>query len=276
MNKFPVVYWSVHINDLGDLKLPSEPSPIGLNIIVTGEPIETEMLTQLLNRSQVQILLTLSGSIITNISTDRLHNIYLLYSLCRPSLHIYDTLLIDDRHGTNQKNLDLIASYFSKQSENSLQSLLYSSIINGEEKIGLMNAKDIIGFDLDALTVTSQAGLLALIAYVSEQGKELLPLLLQSLDSNLYLNLFCHEAGVRLQLLQAKHEISKWQKRSLLYLSFLNMGKEAGKEDYKAIQEWYDKEYEVLPIWYKRTGHVLKVIMGKRSFASLFDDSKKP
>lgn len=41
------------------------------------------------------------------------------------------------------------------------------------------------------------------------------------------------------------------------------------------LQIYYDKEYEVLPIWYKRVGHLLKVIMGKRSFRSLFTNKTK-
>jgi hypothetical protein len=36
------------------------------------------------------------------------------------------------------------------------------------------------------------------------------------------------------------------------------------------ILNWYEKEYEVLPLWYKRFGHILKVLTGKRSFKSLF------
>lgn len=44
----------------------------------------------------------------------------------------------------------------------------------------------------------------------------------------------------------------------------------------KELQTYYDHEYEVLPGWYKRVGHIIKVIMGKRTFRSLYrDDVKK-
>jgi len=43
----------------------------------------------------------------------------------------------------------------------------------------------------------------------------------------------------------------------------------------KELQEYYNKEYEVLPLWYKRLGHIIKVLMGKRSFRSLFNDKIK-
>ena len=43
----------------------------------------------------------------------------------------------------------------------------------------------------------------------------------------------------------------------------------------KELQEYYDSEYEILPLWYKRFGHVIKVITGKRSFRSLFNKKIK-
>ena len=41
------------------------------------------------------------------------------------------------------------------------------------------------------------------------------------------------------------------------------------------IVKFYKNEYEILPLWYKRFGHVLKVITGKRTFRSLFNDNVK-
>ncbi len=47
------------------------------------------------------------------------------------------------------------------------------------------------------------------------------------------------------------------------------------KDDYENLFKWYHNEYEILPKWYKRFGHILKVLMGKRSFKSLFYDHVK-
>jgi hypothetical protein len=47
------------------------------------------------------------------------------------------------------------------------------------------------------------------------------------------------------------------------------------KDDYENLFKWYHNEYEILPLWYKRFGHILKVMMGKRSFRSLFSDDVK-
>lgn len=44
----------------------------------------------------------------------------------------------------------------------------------------------------------------------------------------------------------------------------------------RELQDYYNNEYEILPRWYKRFGHILKVITGKRTFRSLYrDDVKK-
>jgi regulator of replication initiation timing len=43
----------------------------------------------------------------------------------------------------------------------------------------------------------------------------------------------------------------------------------------KKLQDYYNQEYEVLPTWYKRLGHIVKVITGKRKFRSLFNDGVK-
>ena len=52
---------------------------------------------------------------------------------------------------------------------------------------------------------------------------------------------------------------------------YLNIQKEERAKGLK----WYYYEYEILPVWYKQFGHIIKVIMGKRSFRSLFNDNVK-
>jgi hypothetical protein len=39
------------------------------------------------------------------------------------------------------------------------------------------------------------------------------------------------------------------------------------------LKKFYYYEYEILPLWYKRFGHVIKVIMGKRTLKSLFNSN---
>jgi len=52
-------------------------------------------------------------------------------------------------------------------------------------------------------------------------------------------------------------------------------GKPLPVSEIQKIKNFYYFEYEILPLWYKRLGHIIKVIMGKRAFRSLFDDNVK-
>ncbi|MBO9635402.1 MAG: glycosyltransferase [Chitinophagaceae bacterium] len=42
-----------------------------------------------------------------------------------------------------------------------------------------------------------------------------------------------------------------------------------------AIADWYFNQYEVLPLWFKRLGHIVKILYGKRSWRTIYDDSAK-
>ena len=51
---------------------------------------------------------------------------------------------------------------------------------------------------------------------------------------------------------------------------------DSGVTDIVRLKRFYQHEYEVLPLWYKQFGHVIKVLMGKRTLKSLWrDDVKK-
>lgn len=54
------------------------------------------------------------------------------------------------------------------------------------------------------------------------------------------------------------------------YLDLFRQQDEANK-----INQFYYNEYEVLPLWYKRLGHVIKVLTGKRSLRSLYNSNVK-
>jgi hypothetical protein len=47
------------------------------------------------------------------------------------------------------------------------------------------------------------------------------------------------------------------------------------KQEHQKLKEWYGHEYDVLPSWYKRIGHIIKVFKGVRSLKSLFSDKWK-
>ena len=72
-----------------------------------------------------------------------------------------------------------------------------------------------------------------------------------------------------------KVELGLWEKRALLYHDFLTLSKSVQEREYFDVLNWYHAEYESLPLWYKRVGHIIKVLKGKRTFRSLFSDNVK-
>jgi hypothetical protein len=59
------------------------------------------------------------------------------------------------------------------------------------------------------------------------------------------------------------------------YHLYYNSSDTRYKRQITELLKFYKSEYEILPLWYKRFGHILKVIMGKRTFRSLFNDNVK-
>jgi hypothetical protein len=65
------------------------------------------------------------------------------------------------------------------------------------------------------------------------------------------------------------------------YLDFLHGKNLNGKLDEMdilssmKIKKFYHQEYEILPLWFKRLGHLIKVLYGRRTFRSLFNDKVK-
>jgi hypothetical protein len=89
------------------------------------------------------------------------------------------------------------------------------------------------------------------------------------LAENRSLNLDGSKLISRLQLLQ--EELSSLHNDRLNYYSTIARYKRQMAE----LMKFYKNEYEILPTWYKRLGHIVKVLMGKRTFRSLFDDKVK-
>jgi hypothetical protein len=81
------------------------------------------------------------------------------------------------------------------------------------------------------------------------------------------------KAETRLEAAEGKNIL---QDRKLsIAESFVDVARSKYKDDYESLFEYYHKEYEVLPIWFKRLGHIIKVLTGHRKFKSLISDEAK-
>ena len=76
--------------------------------------------------------------------------------------------------------------------------------------------------------------------------------------------------------LLSKMELLREQLKSLnAYHSNYHSTSSRYKKQITELLKFYKQEYEILPLWYKRFGHIIKVFTGKRTFNSLFNDKVK-
>jgi len=69
------------------------------------------------------------------------------------------------------------------------------------------------------------------------------------------------------------HENSLYHEENVILQELLELAGHHDEVNY--ILRFYKNEYEILPLWYKRFGHIIKVLQGKRSFRSLYDKRVK-
>jgi hypothetical protein len=68
-------------------------------------------------------------------------------------------------------------------------------------------------------------------------------------------------------------ENTQLREEAAILRQLLELSNKHAEVDY--ILRFYKYEYEILPLWYKRFGHIIKVLQGKRSFRSLYDKKVK-
>jgi hypothetical protein len=98
----------------------------------------------------------------------------------------------------------------------------------------------------------------------------------EDLPQTYYLLLENKSLATKKNELLSKIELLQEQLDSLNnYHLYYNLSDTRYKRQITELMNFYKNEYEILPLWYKRLGHTLKVIMGKRTFRSLFNDNVK-
>ncbi|MEO7489447.1 MAG: hypothetical protein ABIU77_20195 [Ferruginibacter sp.] len=85
-----------------------------------------------------------------------------------------------------------------------------------------------------------------------------------------HLNQFCQLKNTVVQLNENMRVVKEDLTNQKAYLKIFKDQDESVK-----INEFYRNEYEILPLWYKQFGHLIKVVMGKRTWRSLFDNNVK-
>ena len=250
----------------------------GINILFDKDEIDIQRLLQYVSRLQYNYIYSFSASLLNS------NNIPSLL----PGLYMLFTLSAGFRTGNNRISVFALAS---NEQSLTLQSIKDYFAFQGEPI-------DFISFDLHTPQIQKDTLLLNWSQLKNLDKKQTADYYTRKVSRLIIFDNTVNasiETGAIKALLQENplayllfemvalqnnqnwslHQSELWQNRASLYLSFIALGKKVGEQEYYDIKNWYHTEYEVLPLWFKRLGHIVKVVIGKRSFKSLFADKIK-
>lgn len=175
------------------------------------------------------------------------------------------------------------------KTDNIIQKISYSQQLQGFSEICFLDIynrqADAILFSPDVINRMDEMAP-AIGNYVYFRSDTIESALIMAVSTNkairqlLNKNQLCQQLAMRLN-----DTIEKFENLYSVYLaqsqklaiadSFTELAKTKYKADYEELFNYYRNEYEVLPLWFKRLGHILKVITGKRTLRSLFSKNDK-
>ena len=255
--------------------VPEIPPAVRLNILLDIPGAQFPDLLLILGAIKNSYIISLPAAVTTDQPSlmSVLPQCFLLSSLSNFSLTAGNILpIIAEQTGLpNGENADLINNYFREQGRQDWQFPCFHLQQAGRQQaancllvVCQTDRNEIIETIFPQATIIAFAtgipDIATFIKYTSQVKTSMLP----DFFSTAFIEKKLHE-----------EELENWQQRALLYRNFLSLSKSVQQKEYYEVLDWYHKEYETLPLWYKRLGHIIKVIMGKRSFRSLFNDKIK-
>lgn len=255
---------------------------INLNILLENELSFTPQLFNAISTLNNNFVISLSSKFSNETSLQTiLPKLYLLICLY-PSIMLNNNIIIpiiNDQLLDNLVNTSLISQYFKNQGNYNLAFptfIINNSLKNIQQadncifiiESNQLPLKDTLKIELSTLVFIYFFEKINTIRAFKEKINTIvlksLPVFVSKNDFSTYY--------IDKNVLES--EISLWKKRVELYQSFLVLSKTVQEKEYYDVIDWYHKEYEALPKWYKRVGHLIKVCLGKRSFKSLFNNTK--
>jgi hypothetical protein len=252
----------------------SEANNYGVNILIDSLAIKADTIVRFIKQFRHYFILSISGRVLANSNVNGLfpllYSIFTLSSYRKDKNYIH--IIYDSEDGSS--SADELKKYFSLQGERNVE-----FTIHGKETVVEPNPEILIShfstlkqspeeFFEKGYTKKPQY-----IIFLFDQYKSIndnIKSLKLLTDSSIYLKIILELTKERHNALWLNYKSDLWKKRASLYFSFIPISKKVAESQYYDVLDWYKMEYEVLPLWYKRFGHILKVFKGKRSFKSLF------
>ncbi len=250
---------------------------VKLNIVLEKENDLTPQLFEAVSLLDKDYMLSLSSSLLSNTSADVKSKIYLLL-IMNPSFKrdIIIPVLGENYNSAIELAINEIKIYLKQQGLAGIEFPFFNTSLNQDQTVGkcyiitvpplnnfLQNEAFSQAHTFIILSLTAIASMDAFSTWRKDFNFETISNLAYGIHSDYILKE------------EFDSERSLWKKRVAVYQEFLSLSKKVQEAEYYEVLNWYKREYEILPLWYKQFGHIIKVIMGKRSFRSLFDDTVK-
>jgi hypothetical protein len=248
---------------------------IGVNILIDDPQFSVAAILKYVKRQKMDFIFSLSNALVNNPGFDALFGkLFSLFTVSEfaGSPVIYLPILNIDGAKVENDELQKLQSYFKNQGEslNIIRVELSTQVISKslflyQDALGALSTEQIVNYKKQDINQIIFLPEYQVEEYVKVNSQRSIP------TDNGQLDLLFSKVTIAKQLAIHVHQTQLWQNRAQLYLSFLTLSKEIGQGEYYSIKHWYHKEYEVLPLWYKQFGHIIKVLYRKRSFKSLFN-----
>jgi hypothetical protein len=241
----------------------------GINVLIDSPGFDVAVISKYINSFHCTFVYSLSDAIIDNNNfANTLPRLYTLHTLCDSFMKSRDIIPVFSGNRTSiNSHLTSLKDYFGQQGDSNIDFAIFEQQNNSiqlQNTILFLPAEKVESFNKTDLDT-----------YIDQEINQVLITSNATTQSNEWLDILFHTAALTREAGWGLHKSALWQERSKLYLSFIALSKKVGETEYYDLRQWYHNEYEVLPLWFKRLGHIIKVLMGKRSFRSLFDENAK-
>jgi len=247
-----------------------------VNILLDSLDIDVATILRFTVESNTPFIVSLSEPMLGNSGNDVFHNkLYLLLTLSNGFGEAQtDILVFVKTRDFDSGRLDKLKDFFTKQGEHTLNFTIVEPEVNGVLYDILycsrMHIASLTEGQLQHYLIHTIKKVIVGQEDEAAHGTAFDTLLNHNKYAAMLSTFIAHNSVAAFY----RYQSQLWQHRSMLYLNFIQLGKRISQDEYYGLKHWYTKEYEVLPLWYKQFGHIIKVFMGKRSFKSLFKDQK--
>jgi hypothetical protein len=277
----PAIFVSIPYTKIGMETGIQNEAEIGINILIDSVEIDIPHIIKYVRRFNYNYIVSLPGTLLNNPKIDiLLPKFYMAFTLSGCLNKINNSIIIFSKEPVDQLlNLGMVKDYFRLQGEESIDFVIVEpdditqvkneTLFSTQSQLLMLNELQFEEYN------TKKPCQIILSFNNLVRMEEEIALIKDLVKNNKYVKLFFEIITLRLYNVFLERQLKLWKERSNLYFSFISLSKIIGENEYYSIIKWYEKEYEILPIWYKRFGHIIKVLMGKRKFGSLFSDYDK-